>query len=138
MAISLDTSIQFIKGVGPKLAELFARKGLKTVQDFIEFYPRSYEDQRQARNIASLKPGETVSLKAQIIKVASVPLGKSTKRIYDVTLKDASGMIHCKFFRVPYKGYFERFTPLKEVRVVGEVKDYRGRIEFHHPDIRDI
>ena len=138
MAISLDTSIQFIKGVGPKLAELFARKGLKTVQDFVEFYPRSYEDQRQARNIASLKPGETVSLKAQIVKVASVPLGKSTKRIYDVTLRDASGMIHCKFFRVPYKGYFERFTPLKEVRVVGEVKDYRGRIEFHHPDIRDI
>ncbi len=138
MAISLDTSIQFIKGVGPKLAELFSRKGLKTVQDFIEFFPRSYEDQRQARNIASLNPGETVSLKAQIVKVASVPLGKSSKRIYDVTLKDASGMIHCKFFRVPYKGYFERFTPLKEVRVVGEVKDYRGRIEFHHPDIRDI
>ncbi len=138
MAISLDTSIQFIKGVGPKLAELFSRKGLKTVQDFLEFYPRSYEDQRQARNISSLKPGETVSLKAQIVKVASVPLGKSSKRIYDVALKDSSGIIHCKFFRVPYKGYFERFTPLKEVRVVGEVKDYRGRIEFHHPDIRDI
>ena len=138
MAISLDTSIQFIKGVGPKLAELFSRKGLKVVQDFVEFYPRSYEDQRQARNIASLKPGETVSLKAQIHKVASIPLGSSKRRIYDVTLKDASGLIHCKFFRVPYKGYFERFTPQKEVRVVGEVKDYRGRIEFHHPDIRDI
>lgn len=138
MAISLDTSIQFVKGVGPKFAELFSRKGLKTVQDFLEFYPRSYEDQRQARNIVSLKPGETVSLKAQIVKVASIALGKSKRRIYDVTLKDASGLIHCKFFRVPYKGYFERFTPLKEVRVVGEVKDYRGRIEFHHPDIRDI
>jgi ATP-dependent DNA helicase RecG len=138
MAISLDTPIQYLKGVGPKFAELFARKGLKSVQDLIEFYPRSYEDQRQARNIASLKPGETVSLKAQVVKVASVPLGKSSKRIYDVTLKDASGLIHCKFFRVPYKGYFERFTPLKEVRVIGEVKDYRGRIEFHHPDIRDI
>jgi ATP-dependent DNA helicase RecG len=138
MAISLDTSIQYLKGVGPKLAELFGRKGLRTVQDFLEFYPRSYEDQRQARNIASLKPGETVSLKAQIVKVSSIPLGQSKRRMYDVTLKDASGIVHCKFFRVPYKGYFERFTPMKEVRIVGEVQDYRGRIEFHHPDIRDI
>ncbi len=138
MAISLETSIQYLKGVGPKLAELFSRKGLKTVQDLIEFYPRSYEDQRQARNIASLQPGETVSLKAQVVKVSSIPLGKSRRRIYDVALKDASGIIHCKFFRVPYKGYFERFSPLKEVRIVGEVKNYRGRIEFHHPDIRDI
>lgn len=138
MAISLETSIQYLKGVGPKLAEFFSRKGISSIQEFVEFFPRSYEDQRQARNIASLQPGETVSLKAQIVKISSIPLGKSSRKIYDVTLKDASGMIHCKFFRVPYRGYFERFTPLKEVRIVGEVKDYRGRLEFHHPDIRDI
>ncbi|HEY1078564.1 MAG TPA: ATP-dependent DNA helicase RecG, partial [Bdellovibrio sp.] len=46
--------------------------------------------------------------------------------------------IHCKYFRVPYKGYFERFKPYTDVRVVGKVTEYRGRLEFHHPDIRDI
>ncbi len=138
MALRLDTSLQFLKGVGPKLADLFSRKGLRTVQDLLEFYPRAYEDQRLARNIASLRPGETVRLKAQVVKVSSIPLGKSSRRIYDVTLRDASGVIHAKFFRVPYKGYFERFTPFKEVRVVGEVKEYRGRLEFNHPDILDL
>lgn len=138
MALRRDTSIQFLKGVGPKLGDLFARKGLKTVQDLVEFYPRSYEDRRAARQIASLRPGDLVSLKATVASIHAVRLGKSTRKMYDVVLQDPSGKIHCKFFRVPYKGYFERFEPHQEVRVVGKVIEYRGRIEFHHPDLRDI
>ncbi len=138
MALCLDTSVQYLKGVGPKLGELFSRKGIKTVQDLLDFYPRAYEDQRQARNIASVKPGETVRLKATVFKVASIPLGKTKRRIYDIALKDASGVVHCKFFRIPYKGYFERLVPGKEVQLVGLAKDYKGRLEFHHPDLLDI
>lgn len=138
MALRPETDVQYIKGVGPKLAEVFGRRGIKTVKDLLEFFPRGYEDQRAARNIASLKVNEIVSLKAQVVKVHSVSLGRSHRKMYDVVVRDASGQIHCKYFRVPYKGYFERFSPFKEVRVVGKVIEYRGRIEFHHPDIRDI
>lgn len=138
MALRRDTSIQYLKGVGPKLGDLLQRKGLKTVQDLIEFYPRSYEDRRAARQISSLRAGDLVSLKAIVASVHSVRLGSSTKKMYDVVVQDSTGRIHCKFFRVPYKGYFERFSPHQEVRVVGKVIDYRGRLEFHHPDLRDV
>lgn len=138
MALRLDTALQYLKGVGPKLGDLFSRNGIKNVGQLLEFYPRAYEDQRAARNIASLKPDEIVSIKAQILKVQPIQMGRSPKKMYDVLLQDDSGRIHCKFFRVPYKGYFERFTPFKDVRVVGKVTDYRGRLEFHHPDLRDI
>lgn len=138
MALRLDTSLQYLKGVGPKLASLFSRHGIRTVGELLEFYPRAYEDQRAARNIASLKVGDIVSVKAQVVSVHSINMGKSHRKMYDVVVRDSSGQIKCKFFRVPYKGYFERFTPFKEVRVVGKVTDYRGRAEFHHPDIRDI
>lgn len=138
MALRLDTSIQYLKGVGPKLGDLFSRKGLKTLGDLIEFYPRAYEDQRAARNIASLKPDDIVSIKAQVVAVHGINMGRSSRKMYDVVVRDSSGQIHCKYFRVPYKGYFERFKPYSEVRVVGKVTEYRGRIEFHHPDIRDI
>ncbi len=136
--VRLDTDVQFLKGVGPKLGELLGRRGIYNVKDLLNYYPRAYEDRRAARNIASLKLNEVVSLKAQIVKVNSIPMGKSSRRIYDVLLRDASGQIHCKYFRVPYKGYFERFAQQKEVRITGKVIDYRGRMEFHHPDIRDI
>ena len=113
------------------------KKGVETVQDLLEWYPRAYEDRRAARNIASLKPDELVSLKAQVLKVSSFNMGRSTRKLYDVTLSDGSGKIHCKFFRVPYKGYFERFKPGQTVRVIGKVAHYRGQLEFSHPDIQD-
>ncbi|UYL07723.1 ATP-dependent DNA helicase RecG [Bdellovibrio sp. SKB1291214] len=138
MALRLDSQIMYLKGVGPKLGDLFARKGLKTLRDLFEFYPRAFEDQRAARNIASLRPDDIVSIKATVVSVHGVNMGRSSRKMYDVVVRDASGQIHCKYFRVPYKGYFERFKPFSEVRVVGKVTEYRGRIEFHHPDIRDI
>lgn len=138
MALKLDSQVQFLKGVGPKLGEVLRKKGIVTVQDLLEWYPRAYEDRRVARNISSLKPDETVSLKAQVVRVTSFNMGRSTRKIYDVTLADGTGKIHCKFFRVPYKGYFERFHPNQVVRVIGKVTHYRGQIEFHHPDIQDI
>ena len=137
MDLKLDTPVQFIKGVGPKLGDVLRKKGVVTVLDLLEWYPRAYEDRRAARNIASLKPDELVSLKARVVRVSSFNMGASRRKIYDVTVTDGTGKIHCKFFRVPYKGYFERFQPNQEVRVIGKVTHYRGQIEFHHPDIQD-
>ncbi len=138
MSLYFDTPIQYLKGVGPKLGELLRKKGIRTLEDLFHNYPRSYEDRRAARNIASLKVGETVSIRAEVTNVSSYSLGRSRKKIYDVTLRDGSGIIHCKFFRVPYRGYFERFQPQQSVRVIGKVTHYRGRVEFHHPDIQEI
>ena len=138
MAIQFDTSIQFLKGVGPKLGSVFEKRGIKTVGDLIEFYPRAYEDRRAARNIASLKPDEIVSLKAQIVSVSSFAMGRTKRKIYDIVIQDGSGRIHCKYFRVPYKGYFEKFSAQQYVRIVGKVTNYKGRLEFHHPDLKDF
>jgi ATP-dependent DNA helicase RecG len=136
--LKLDTPVQFIKGVGPKLGDVLRKKGVETVGDLLEWYPRAYEDRRAARTIASLKPDELVSLKARIVRVSSFNMGASRRKIYDVVLTDGTGKIHCKYFRTPYKGYFEKFQPNQEVRVIGKVGMYRGQIEFNHPDIQDI
>lgn len=137
MSLRLDTPIQYLKGVGPKLGDVLRKKGVDTVQDLLEWYPRAYEDRRAARNIASLRPDELVSLRAQVVRVSSFNMGRNGRRVYDVTLRDTTGKIHCKFFRIPYKGYFERFQPDQTVRVIGKVAHYRGQVEFLHPDIQD-
>lgn len=138
MALQFDTDIQFVKGVGPKLGELFRKRGILRVQDLIEFFPRTYEDRRAVRHIQSLVPDQLVSIKAKVLKVRSMQLGRSKRRMYEVVIGDASGRISCKFFRVPYRGFFERFEPMAEVRVIGKVTFYRGVKEFHHPDIHPI
>lgn len=138
MSLQFDTDVQFVKGVGPKLGETLRKRSIHQVKDLLEYYPRTYEDRRVARHIQSLVPDQLVSLKAQILKVRSMPMGKSKRRIYEVLVGDTTGRIACKYFRVPYKGYFERFQPFQEVRVIGKPSFYRGSLEFHHPDIHPI
>ncbi|MEZ0391464.1 MAG: ATP-dependent DNA helicase RecG [Pseudobdellovibrionaceae bacterium] len=137
MYLNYETNVQYLKGVGPKLGELLSKRGIRSIQNLLEYYPRAFEDRRAARNIASLRLNDVVSLRAFVQKVNAIPMGQSHRKIYDIVLKDSSGQIHCKYFRVPYKGYFERFPFGTEVRITGKVIDYRGRLEFHHPEIRE-
>lgn len=138
MGLTIETDIQYLKGVGPKLGALLGKRGISTVGDLLEYYPRAYEDRRAARSISSLEENDIVSLKAYVVQVNSSPMGRSRRRIYDLLIKDESGRIRCKYFRVPYKGFFERFQPGDEVRVIGKVIRYRGQLQFQHPDVRDI
>src|SRR6266581_791179 len=54
---NLATPMQFIKGVGPKLAEALSRKGIATVEDALYQLPNRYEDRRQLTKVAKLRPG---------------------------------------------------------------------------------
>lgn len=137
MSLHWDTDIQYLKGVGPKLGSMLKKAGIGTIGKMLEFYPRAYEDRRAARSIATLNEGDLVSLRAQIINISSYGLGRSSRKIFDILIRDASGQIHCKFFRVPYKGYFDRFQVGQMVRVIGKITTYRGKKEFHHPDLRE-
>ena len=44
MALTLETPIQFLKGVGPRRAEAFSRIGIKTVEDLLYHVPLRYMD----------------------------------------------------------------------------------------------
>lgn len=138
MKLELNTDIQYMKGVGPKLGQVFRKRGLNTVEDLLHFYPRAYEDRRAARSIASLEANQIVSLEAFVVGVRSIPLGNTRRKIYDIVVTDGTASISCKYFRTPYRGYFERFQTNQKVRVSGKVIFYKGRLEFHHPDLQVV
>ena len=131
--MELSTSVQYLKGVGPQLAKILERKGIKTIEDLLQTYPRGYRDYRASQSIGDLKEGEDVSLVAYIVSVNFY----RRARIWDVILRDNLGHISCKYFKQPYRGYFDRFKPDMKVRVEGRVSLYQGKKEFRHPDILD-
>ena len=59
--LSLDDPLQFVKGVGPKRADLLKKINLKTVSDALFFLPFRYDDRSQVKKIIELIPGEMVS-----------------------------------------------------------------------------
>ena len=138
MSVNLSTPVQYLKGVGPKLGQLLGKRGVENIGDLLEFYPRTYEDRRAMRQIADLQPEQRVQVRVQVIKVRSQNLGRTRRKMYEVLVGDSSGRIACKFFRVPYRGYFERFSEQSLVKVTGKVVDYRGKLEFHHPTIEPV
>ncbi len=135
MGLYLDSDIQFVKGVGPGLGGLFNKAGLYKAKDLVEFIPREYQDRRLGRNIASLAAGDSVRIKAQFIRYQKVAMGPR-RSFYSVEIRDSSGVISCKFFRNPYKGFFDQFSAGQAIEVIGKVSAYKNRLEFNHPEMK--
>lgn len=126
-----DTNLQYVKGVGPKTAEAFYEKGISNLEELLQFYPRTYEDNRIATKITNLKSGSRVSLIAEIYSVQS----NSHSRRHELVIQDNTGRISCSFFRLPYRGYFNQFQRGLKVKVSGTVSIYRGKLQFNHPQL---
>lgn len=54
----IKNDVKYLKGVGPAKSLLLNKLGINTIKDLIEYYPRSYEDRRNLKNISELLDGE--------------------------------------------------------------------------------
>ena len=64
--LELNTAVQYVKGIGPRLAEVVATKGITTVEDLLYYLPFRYEDRLNPRRIGELRPGEMASVIAEV------------------------------------------------------------------------
>jgi len=55
--LELSTSVQYVKGIGPRLAEVLGAKGIHTVDDLLHYLPFRYEDRVNPRGISELRAG---------------------------------------------------------------------------------
>jgi ATP-dependent DNA helicase RecG len=122
--MDLETSVTYLKGVGPQRAKLLAAKGIETVEDLLYYMPFRYEDRSNVKGIAQLAPGETATVVGEISSAGLFRSRKSAVRIFEVRLKDSSGSwLACKWFRGDYlESIFQR----------GQQVAFYGKIEWDH------
>lgn len=65
-ALEPATPVQYVKGIGPRLAEALSDKGIRTVDDLLHYLPFRYEDRLNPRTIAELRPGEMATVIAEV------------------------------------------------------------------------
>ena len=90
--IKLDTSVQYLKGVGPKMYELLNKIGIYTVKDLIEYYPRVYEDRTKVTPIDEFQKDKNVLFFGTLVKPVSVAYAKR-KKIVSTVVTDESGTL---------------------------------------------
>ncbi len=114
----LHTEVQFLKGIGPRVAETLAGKGIRTLEDLLYYLPFRYEDRSNPRSIEELKPGEMASV---IAEVRGSGLFRTRRMpIFEMTAGQGRSKLKCLWFR---GGYLEgKFKPGALVALYGKVE----------------
>ncbi len=129
---TLETEVQFLKGVGPKAAVAMRKAGLHTVGDVLYHMPRRYEDRRNIPPIALLRPGEWVTVRGRITHIDARPT-RAGMVILKATLKDASGAVSLTWFNQPWlKAMLEKVQG--DVIAYGQVKESNWNYEIAAPE----
>ena len=100
--VDLETAVQFLKGIGPRRADMLAAHGIRTVGDILEHIPFRYEDRSHFRSIASLHADEWVLIRGQISNVGGTEGLRGGFSIIEMLVRDEYGSIRVKFFNQPY------------------------------------
>lgn len=155
-AISLDTPIQYLKGVGPRRASAFAGVGIHTVADLLYSTPRAYIErtaQRSLRTIAQqlVLPNlfsserEAVSaLRSEVSIVATVERVvekqfRTQRRLLEAIIRDEDGMRGALLFWNAHQ-YYHHVLEVGRMFVITGVPelDRFGRVTFTHPQLERI
>lgn len=100
--MKLQDNVRFVRGIGPKKAELLGRLGIVTLEDAVRCYPRGYEDRTHITPIRHLLDGEKQCVHAV---VGTPPQTAHIRRGMDVTrctVYDESGALTLRFFNHKY------------------------------------
>jgi ATP-dependent DNA helicase RecG len=112
----------YVKGVGPKVAELLAAKGIQTAEDLLYHLPFRYEDRQNPRSLDELKPGETASVIAEVR--GSALLRTRRMPIFELTVGQGRLALKCIWFNGSYlEG---KFHAGQTVAVYGRVEASRS------------
>jgi ATP-dependent DNA helicase RecG len=133
--VKLSDPVQYVKGVGPKRAELLEKGGLATVEDLIFHLPFRYEDRRNVVALDQTGMGEIVTLFGKITGAREVRMRGGRRTMLTARFSDDSGWLSLVWFH--QASYFKKRLDSDDSWVVhGKVEaSRRGGIQIVHPEI---
>ncbi|MBQ3107742.1 MAG: ATP-dependent DNA helicase RecG, partial [Firmicutes bacterium] len=134
MSIALTDSMETLKGIGPKKAELLRRVGIHTIEDLLCYYPRDYEDRRTIKKVADLAEGETALIRGRILMM--VNNGYRRRSSLQLLVGDDTGGLPVLFFHMPY--LHKTLSKDKLYEFYGKVTRRGDRLEMVHPQWNEV
>jgi ATP-dependent DNA helicase RecG len=125
-----STPVQYVKGIGPRLAEVLRAKDIATVDDLLHYLPFRYEDRLNPRSVAELRAGEMATV---IAEVRNSGLFRTRRMpIFQLTVGQGRTKLKCLWFNAAYlEG---RFQPGQMLALYGKVEEDRdGQLQIMQP-----
>ncbi|MBC7387524.1 MAG: ATP-dependent DNA helicase RecG [Cryobacterium sp.] len=129
-----QTPVQFVKGVGPRLASIFQSRGIEIVRDLLYFFPRAYEDRTRVLRVTELQPGVKSTVSLRVLSSRKIPTRGYGKNLFEVRATDDTAVITLKWFYLP-RGMDSKFIAGSQFLATGTPKEFRGMLEIIHPEI---
>jgi ATP-dependent DNA helicase RecG len=133
---TLETEVQYVKGVGTKLAQVLSKLNLYTLGDLLFHLPRRYEDRRQFRKIAHARIGEAVTVSGKLVTVDNVKVRNLT--LTKAYLDDGSGVLELVWYNQPYMK--DTLNKLRNSQIVayGIIKESPYGLQMETPEWEDL
>jgi len=128
MKLTLDTPINYLKGIGPQKTVCFKKLGIKNVEDLLFYFPRKYLNLQKIKKIGTLIEGETVTVKGKIVAREEKKLSWKTGYL-KVAISDNTGILYVIFFNQIY---------LKNVFQIGKTFIFFGKVEIFNREFEMI
>ena len=134
----LDTTVEYVKGIGPKKAEVLQKElRIFKVRDLLSMYPFRYVDKTKFHLIKDLRTdGDTVQLKGTLVSLEKIR-GKNKRYRLQALLKDSTGFIELIWFQ-GVKYLADTLKEGEEYVVYGKVTIYSGKKNIAHPEMESV
>jgi ATP-dependent DNA helicase RecG len=126
----LDSSITAIKGISTGAEKKFAKLNVRTVRDFLYFFPRRYVDYSRRKPISELIEGEEQTIIGTIWQARMATLGN--RRGTEAIVGDETGNIRVVWFNQPYLA--KSFRTNTRIVISGTVSIFKGHKVFESPE----
>lgn len=136
MSIPSETSVQYLKGVGPARKQILANLGVDNIEDLLYLFPRRYEDRTKMTPLKDIKIGEPVTVTGKVIARGGRQSWYTRKHVYETVIEDMSGRLTAVWFNQPYLDSY--FKPGTEVVLFGRAAVYKDRIQMIAPEYEII
>ena len=130
----IDSSIQYLKGVGPAFAKKFEKLGVTTIRELLLCYPRKYIDYTKPYTVVSAPYDVDSCVRATVLQKEPVRRIKGGRALVRVLAADDSGVLGLSWFNTPY---------VADKLIIGQTYYFEGRIggtmtrrELLHPLVR--
>ncbi len=131
--VSLSDRLDYL--VGAKVADLLDEVfGIRTVDDLLRHYPRSYTEGASRWGAGDQRPaaGEHITLVDTIVDTESFPMKKNPKKMcHRITVGSGRGRVTATFFNANY--IKKDLTKGTKVMLSGEVGFFKNVMQLTHP-----